>query len=174
MASNKKVSKVEFTPKQCEQIRSLRAKGYSIRAIARTLHVCDKRLSAYLKTVETAAQKPAKEKKVAPAKKVVADKKPTKAAKAKPVKGKDKGKSCKCCDKKLVERKIIGRGESFGLMDFENRDDIVKELLRAYVPAAISVADQLMEVIKSAKETLEDTTFEVVQRFSFDKKGIKK
>lgn len=165
MASNKKVTKVEFTPKQCEQIRSLRAKGNSIRAIARTLHVCDKRLSAYLKTVETVAQKPAKDKKVAPAKKVVADKKPTK--------GKDKGKSCKGCNKKLVEHKIIGRGESFGLMDFENRDDIVKELLRAYVPAAISVADQLMEVIKSAKETLEDTTFEVVQRFSFDKKGIK-
>ena len=173
MASKKKVTKVEFSQKQCEQIKSLRAKGYSIRGIAKTMHVCDKRLSAYLKTVEAAAQKPAKDKKVAPDKKVVAEKKPTKAAKAKTENGKAKGKSCKCCNKKPTAYKVIGRGESFGVMDFANRDELVKELLRAYIPAAISVADKLMESMKGTKGNFDGTTFEVVQRFSFDDQGKK-
>lgn len=88
MGTSNKKTMSPLTADQQEKVFRRRRQGWSIEKIARDLHVSEKRVSAYLKSMEvqlesTSAKKPKEGKKIADKKAAKADKKPCKCGKCK-------------------------------------------------------------------------------------------
>lgn len=163
MGTSNKKTMSPLTADQQEKVFRRRRQGWSIEKIARDLHVSEKRVSAYLKSMaalleSTSAKKPKEGKKIADKKAAKADKKPCKCGKGKkPTKGE------KTCQKELIEEDYLDQTikEMFKTLtsNFQDCVDVffkdlavIQKLIEKGIPARDMVEDAKQKCLKESHE----------------------
>lgn len=177
MGTANKKTMSPLTAEQKGMVERRRKQGWSIEKIARELHVSEKRVSAYLKSMAvqekresdylksmavsqeaTSAKKPKEGKKVADKKAAKADKKPCKCGKCKkPTKGEN------TCQKELIEEDYLDQTieEMFKTLtsNFQDCGDVffkdlavIQKLIEKGIPARDMVEDAKQKCLKESHE----------------------
>jgi hypothetical protein len=163
MGTENKKTMSPLTAEQQEKVIRRRRQNWSIEKIARDLHVSEKRVSAYLKSMAvqketTSAKKPKEGKKVADKKSAKADKKPCKCGKCKkPTKGE------KTCQKELIEEDYLDQTikEVFKTLtsNFQDCVDlffkdlaVIQKCIEKGIPARDMVEDAKQKCLKESQE----------------------